>query len=117
MASNPSTQPMLQAVQQPCPHLIPDMMVLPSVPVHGQRMMVPAVWDANHRCFVVSVNSRPCMSAGYQFVYPPIQMSPPLFPTQGTQPVETAQPQTTQFGKLTPLTDELRSESNSGSEL
>jgi len=68
------------------PHLVPDIMVLPSIPVHGQRMMVPAVWDANHRCFVVSVNARPALSVGYQFVYPSIQMSPPwMLPAAPTQ--------------------------------
>lgn len=61
--------------QQAMMHLIPDMMVLPSEPIHGQRMMLPAVWDASHHCFVLSVNTQPVLVPGYQFVYPAVQMT------------------------------------------
>merc|ERR1711977_634002 len=80
VASPTPTAPAAEPNQQAMMHLIPDMMVLPSEPIHGQRMMVPAVWDANHRCFVVSVNqsmnTQPVMAPGYQFVYPAVQVAP-----------------------------------------
>merc|ERR1712098_21358 len=79
-ASPPPPAPAVEPSQQAMMHLIPDMMVLPSEPIHGQRMMVPAVWDANHRCFVASVhqsvNTQHVMAPGYQFVYPAIQVAP-----------------------------------------
>jgi hypothetical protein len=81
VASPTPTAPAVEPNQQAMMHLIPDMMVLPSEPIHGQRMMVPAVYDANHRCFVVSVNqsvnTQPVMAPGYQFVYPAVQVAPP----------------------------------------